>query len=343
MTGKEVQYQINPAAADNADDFNGLLCTVTTAYNTTLKATVATLVDATVSNATVKSALDAADDLTTSTTQIASTKCYLTADTKFIYVYDKDTGTAPAMLTDMVVKTATGAQAVDASATNYIYYGTKATADTNYTVKYVVVKGEPVATVATSLMFVPQAFTTHNAVTYTNAAGVADTAYSNVAFIDGAPNQSILVTAAEAGTISTAGFYTYVKDATTGLYDLTAATTGFGMGTVANVYSSLVSYVGYEMSTDLAHYIANPQEPQTHVDVSAASAFIVDVPYLSDMLLNAGANGLTQITTLAGLLKTVSGAGTSNASFAFTWTTNASGAHVITGIYITAQPDNIPD
>jgi hypothetical protein len=309
MDGKEVNYQIagkNDNHLGAPDAVAAGLYSITTATDSVLKATVATLTDAN-SIATEGTTTHATSDTTAieATALTIAANNYFDANTKFLFV--ENSGAT------LKVTAATGVQATDGVDT-YYYYGTKASTDSNYTVKYVVVAGAPVATASTSVMFVPQAFTTANAVSYTKADGTSGTAYSNVAFIDGAPNTSVLVTDVTGLGL---GFYTVSKDATTGIYTLTPTYAGVGYGKVTNVYDSYVTVAGALGNG------TNAYAPGSLTDKSAAGAFINDVPYLADMLLYAGAHGFTQHTTLASLL---------NTSVYFSYKT-VSGVTTITGIY----------
>lgn len=298
MTGKEVNYIVgaNNGAIGltlvQADALDGYLCKVTTAANATLKTDLATLLKAAdaagVTDSSTYYGKSETDAAVTSTAKIADGQ-YFAADTQFIYV----TGTGATG--DLKVTTATGAQTIPAS-TAYSYYSTKTAAAANYTVKYVVVAAQPAASSSASLMFVPQAFNKYSAVSYTTAAGTTATGYNNVAFIDGTPSTSILVTGAEADSITTPGFYTFAKDATTGLYDLTAcyAANTVGFGRVNNVYGDLATIKGFTGN-------GTTWAAGNVTDATASSAKIVDVLYLQDLLLNGGANGLSQHSTLASL------------------------------------------
>jgi|GEM_PF-1938274 len=352
MTGAEVNYQVNQkelktiaTTTEDSGIVNGITATtkglyaVQTSTDATLKATVADFTVATSISTNTKTTNAGSDTAALATTSVkVADGNYFDANTTFLFV--KDSGAT------LKVTKATGVQATNGTNT-YYYFGARTSATTgNFTVKYVVVDGAPIATPAQSLMFVPQDFNTNSAVSYTKADGTTDTAYKNVAFIDGTPKTDVIVTDAS----SKAGFYTYSVDATTGIYTLTPANTGFGSGTVKNVYGNLVSLdAGGKFVVDLAAYkTAAASDPSTTTgldvvnitDIDATGAFIVDVPYLADMLQNGGAGGLTQITTLNGLLKTSAVSGSSNAQIAFTWKANASGDKVITGIYVTAQPVN---
>jgi len=341
MAGKEVIYTLgktdgtftdntgNASAtltATSADSaFAGYLCKVSTAYNPNLKADVATFARAAdtvaVTNSSTYYGKSETDKAVAGTAKIADGH-YFAADTQFVYV------TGAGSTGDLKVTTATGAQTIPAS-TKYSYYSTKAASATNYAVKYVVVKAQPAAAPSTSLMFVPKAFNTYNAVSYTDASGVPGTAYNNVAFIDGTPSQSIKVTSVEAATINKAGFYTYAKDATTGLYDLTSydiTSTLTGAGRVGNVYGSYLSV------TNNSALVTNGKDI---TDANAANAKIVDVVYLNDLLTNgAGNTTVSQITTLAGLVS----AG-DNATVFYSYTVNPStNAKTVDTIYVVAHP-----
>ncbi len=309
MTGKEVNYQITATEATALTSGTKTLYTIKTVYDATLKANVAdlTAVTDTASLVNVETVTGDHAAIPATAAKIADGN-YYNADTQFIFVTGSES--------TLKVSTAKGAQAIAANKT-YNFYATKAAADTNYVVRYVIVDDAATVATAENLMFVPLDFTTNTAVPYTTAEGLPAVAYKNVAFIDGQPKLDVLVTADGAAAAkgfngsTVSGFYTYSVDAKTGIYTLTPATSGFGFGKVSNVFGDLVSITG-----KLATGAAVP------ADTNAKGAFIVDVPYLAGMLLN-GYSPLTQITAL-GELK--------GATVTFTYKT-VNGAALITGIY----------
>jgi hypothetical protein len=316
MNGKEVSYQLTETVYNTVDaTYKTKLCTVSTSYDATLKATVASFALASAGNSSTAFTGSSTTALKATDIKIGS-NYYFDANTKFIFVKNS--------LNDLKVTTATGAQATNGTDT-YFYYAAKAATDTNFTIKYVVVGGTPAATSSESLMFVPQAFTADTAVSYTKADGTPGTAYKNVAFIDGQPKLDVLMTNVAGIGV---GFYNFAKDSA-GIYTLTPAAKDVEAGSVCssglitNVYGNLVTIKGANLAV---------------ADASAANAFIVDVPYLADMLQNNGANGLTQHNTLSSLNGT---------TVYYSFTTAADGSKTVTGIYymgkvtFTAQPTSL--
>ena len=216
MAGNQVIYQLASAGTNTAG-----LYKVSTSYNTTLKATVATFTSA--ASTTASSV-----DLAASAVKIAANH-YFTSDVQFIYV----TGTKA----DLKVVVKSGVQALSNKAVEYVAEQVGAT--TNYTVKYVVVKDAYEAPVVTGkdVMFAAEAAASTTKVPYTDAAGAVQTGWQHTVYIDGVKTEIIT---ADATALS--GFKTYTVAGS--LYTITGDNSAANLKAVAavtNMYNGLIS------------------------------------------------------------------------------------------------------
>ena len=216
MAGNQVIYQLAAAGSNTAG-----LYKVSTSYNTTLKATVATFTSAASTTAT-------GVDLAASAVKIAANH-YFTSDVQFIYV----TGEKAAL--KVVVKS--GVQALSGKNVEYVAEAVGTTG--NSTVKYVVVKDAYEAPVVTGkdVMFAAESAASTTKVPYTDAAGAVQTGWQHTVYIDGVKTEIIT---ADATALS--GFKTYTVAGS--LYTITGDNSAANLKTAAavtNMYNGLIS------------------------------------------------------------------------------------------------------
>jgi hypothetical protein len=274
-TGAEVKYQVKQAVyktlltdtddvASTYDATNDGLFTVTTLFgndsDTNVKATYATL-----NNTPTGANIGSGDTAIDTTDKSIAANNYYASDVKFIYVSG-----------DRTTLVATVKEGIQATTTqNYAYYGTAVAGTSNYTVKYVFVAGTaPTATAGTGVILVVNNFTTDSEVSYTLANGSTGTAYSENVYLDGVA-KTITVTDAT----TTAGFYSYDVDDTTGLYTLTSLTDGtdgvYTAQTISNLYNGLLTTTGTRYVTDIDASSAVVVNTTRNTDAATTLAGIV--------------------------------------------------------------------
>ena len=262
MAGNQVIYQ----SASSQDSITAGLYKVSTSYDTTLKATVATFTSA--ASTTASSV-----DLAASAVKIAANH-YFTSDVQFIYV----TGTKA----DLKVVVKSGVQAL--SGKNVEYVAEQVGATTNYTVKYVVVKDAYEAPVVTGkdVMFAAEAAASTTKVPYTDAAGAVRTGWQHTVYIDGVKTEIITTDAA-----ALSGFKTYTVAGS--LYTITGDNSAANLKaatTVANMYNGLIS-------TNAIGGVAN----SAVTDLSVADATVVNLT--SNTKVPSDPTALTTADTVA--------------------------------------------
>jgi len=189
-----------------------------------------------------------------------------TSDVKFIFI-DTATGT-------ITVKT--GSQAVEAGKATALLVQK---ADGTYVIPVVYVDAAPADATGATILFVAKS----NGVEY-----ISGVAYNNyTAMIDGVPTPI-----ATKGSADVAQFYSYAKDATTGIYTLATYTT---TGVANSVAKAEV------LGATVAGYLLNATGTVTLTNLNAANAVIYD-------LSSSGIATLSDITTLQAAGKTVTAA-----------------------------------
>lgn len=313
-TGTEVKYQVTEdeyknvtTTVDTTTTTKTGLYTVSTSYNSSLKATVADLTSALVAGGAsgTVNCVKVENGAVAANAKTIATGNYFAANVTYIYI----TGSG----TTLKTSTKTGVQAIAAN-TPYTYYATKATTAANYTVNYVYVAGTPsTASNGTGLIYAPADFAKTNMVAYTDANGQPATAYVQTVYIDGVKTD-IKVT----DVTTTAGFYKYSVDAY-GIYTLTGPGDKSGAYTaqkVTNVYNSLVSF-GNTADTTV-----------NGTDLSAANAKIVDLRTAATI----STDGIAAISTVEGIASAMA---TKTVNCAVTVDLTATGTP-ITVIYVTS-------
>lgn len=183
---------------------------------------------------------------------------------------------------------------VAAETNGIILYGEKSDITSrNYTTKYVIIPAAaPTATTGTGIIFAAEAAVSTTTVPYTQATGLAGTAYEHTVYIDGVKT-TILTDTDDA----ISGVLTYEVE-TTGLYTMVDEYTSTSSGAVTNNYGGIVSY-GSQVDKDLsAATIVNtlaPTDPN-YAKVATTAAALTECETITVVYSSTGVATFVYVT-----------------------------------------------
>jgi len=336
MEGNEVIYTVGiakNAAGDaldadpvgsnlsTANSTDGQMVGVTVANDATLGGELATLsalgtfnaVDTNKQITKVSAAANDSNNLASTATKIGT--AYIDSNTKFIFVEGDGTG-------DVKVSVLSAPQSINtdnrAGGTDYYYY-TEKEADNTATVKYVVANQKPSAVSQDNIIFLPSE--TYTTVTHDMADGKSGEAHEFNVYVDGKA-QAIKTPTDQAVDANT--FYSYAVNED-GLYELTALTSGHGVGAFTSRRGNTLI-----TATNDATKAANGANL---TDAEIDESIIIDLAYIADQAAG-GAQGLSQISSMSDM--------TTDSKLAWTFKTE-NGKTTVTSLYYLGEKSTSTD